>query len=130
MERIASATGVPCATRTSTWRSFATISSGGCLFLPIVILLRLRSHTSGWTTPLGADQLTLSEAATKLGVSHHRMRALVKAGVVTAEQVMRGAPHQIRASDLDYQRVGAFLDGAGRPRRGNGQNQVSMFSDT
>src|SRR3954470_10231066 len=41
MARIASATGVPCATRTSTWRSFATISSGGCLFLPIVILLRL-----------------------------------------------------------------------------------------
>src|SRR3954464_7673890 len=39
--RIASATGVPCATRTSTWRSFATISSGVCLFLPIVILLRL-----------------------------------------------------------------------------------------
>src|SRR3954471_22698327 len=39
--RIASATGVPCATRTSTWRSFAAISSGGCLFFPIVILLRL-----------------------------------------------------------------------------------------
>src|SRR3954454_8462873 len=55
MERIASATGVPCATRTSTWRSFATISSGVCLFLPIVILLRLGSHTSGWTTPTGAD---------------------------------------------------------------------------
>src|SRR5215213_448204 len=33
MVRIASATGVPCATRTSTWRSFATISSGLCLFL-------------------------------------------------------------------------------------------------
>jgi hypothetical protein len=61
------------------------------------------------------EWLTLSEAATKLGVSHHRMRALVKAGVVTAEQVMRGAPHQIRASDLNDQRVGAFLDGAGRP---------------
>jgi hypothetical protein len=33
IERIASATGVPCATRTSTWRSLATISSGLCLFL-------------------------------------------------------------------------------------------------
>src|SRR4051794_7864561 len=31
--RIASATGVPCATSTSTWRSLATISSGLCLFL-------------------------------------------------------------------------------------------------
>src|SRR5215204_5513208 len=57
MVRIASATGVPCATSTSTWRSLDTISSGVCLFLPIVvILLRLRSHTSGWTTPTGADQ--------------------------------------------------------------------------
>src|SRR3712207_9326226 len=33
--RIASATVCPCATRTSTWRSFATISSGLCLFLDI-----------------------------------------------------------------------------------------------
>src|SRR3954467_13066356 len=56
MARIASATGVPCATRTSTWRSLEMISSGVCLFLPIVILLWLRSHTSGWTTPTGADQ--------------------------------------------------------------------------
>src|SRR5215207_691317 len=76
------------------------------------------------------EWLTLSEAAAKLGVSHHRMRALLKAGVVIAEQVMKGAPHQIRASDLDDQRVRAFLDGAGRPRRGNSQNQTSMFSDT
>src|SRR5215213_4539308 len=57
MARIASATGVPCATRTSTWRSLEMISSGVCLFLPIVILLRLRSHTSGWTTPTGADHI-------------------------------------------------------------------------
>src|SRR5215213_7932140 len=77
-----------------------------------------------------SEWLTMSEAAAKLGVSHHRMRALVKAGVVIAEQVMRGAPHQIRASDLDDQRVGAFLDGAGRPRRGGSQSQTSMFSDT
>src|SRR3954465_12054158 len=33
MVRIASATGVPWATSTSTWRSLATISSGLCLFL-------------------------------------------------------------------------------------------------
>src|SRR3954451_9340865 len=32
MARIASATGVPCETRTSTWRSLDTISSGVCLF--------------------------------------------------------------------------------------------------
>src|SRR5215211_7730643 len=33
MERIATATDRPCAVSTSTWRSFATISSGLCLFL-------------------------------------------------------------------------------------------------
>src|SRR4051812_10978998 len=56
MARIASATGVPCETRTSTWRSLETISSGGCLFWRIVILrLALMSHTSGWTTATGAD---------------------------------------------------------------------------
>ena len=32
------------------------ISSGVCLFLRIVILLRLKSHTSGWTTPQEADR--------------------------------------------------------------------------
>src|SRR5215207_2758811 len=41
MERIASVTRVPCATRTSTWRSLETISSGVCLFLRIAILLWL-----------------------------------------------------------------------------------------
>src|SRR3954466_1393746 len=56
MARIASATGVPCATSTSTWRSLDTISSGVCRFWGIVILrLALRSHTSGRTTSPGAD---------------------------------------------------------------------------
>ncbi len=36
MERTASATALPCAASTSTWRSLATISSGVCaFFLPI-----------------------------------------------------------------------------------------------
>src|SRR4051794_28790655 len=35
IERTASATGVPCATSTSTWRSLETISSGLCLFVGI-----------------------------------------------------------------------------------------------
>src|SRR5215204_3540687 len=56
--RIASATAVPCATSTSTWRNLATISSGVCRFLRVVILLRLASHTSGWTTsPVGGGSL-------------------------------------------------------------------------
>ena len=40
IERIASATGRPCAVSTSTCRSFATISSGLCLFLDIDAVLK------------------------------------------------------------------------------------------
>src|ERR671915_6253 len=39
MERIASATDVPCEVSTSTWRSLATICSGVCLLLAISVLL-------------------------------------------------------------------------------------------
>src|SRR3954463_4367799 len=67
MARIASATGVPCATRPSTWRSLATISSGVCRFVRIVILLRLASHTSGRTTSKGADQLEHALPHARLG---------------------------------------------------------------
>src|SRR3954462_15443451 len=56
MVRIASATGVPWATRTSTWRSLATISSGLCLFRDMDPSSLLRSHTSGRTTSKGEDQ--------------------------------------------------------------------------
>jgi len=58
IERIASATGVPCATTTSTWRSFAMIPSGVCRFFCIVmILLGLTMHTSGRTISTGVDTL-------------------------------------------------------------------------
>ena len=57
MDLTASATDVPCAVITSTCRSFATISSGLCLFLGIrSVLPGSMSHTSGRTTSVGADQ--------------------------------------------------------------------------
>ena len=46
------------------------------------------------------EWLTMSEAAAKLGVSHHQIRRLIKEGVLPAEQVVPDAPYQIRASDL------------------------------
>src|SRR3712207_915293 len=51
---MASATPCPCETRTSTWRSLATISSGVCLLRGIAVLHPVQRHTSGWTTSLGA----------------------------------------------------------------------------
>jgi DNA invertase Pin-like site-specific DNA recombinase len=76
------------------------------------------------------EWLTMSEAAAKLGVNPHRIRALIKAGLITAEQVVKGAPYQIRASDLDDRRVATFLDSVGSPRRRAGTNQISMFPVT
>ncbi|MCK5551198.1 MAG: serine recombinase, partial [Hyphomicrobiaceae bacterium] len=41
------------------------------------------------------EWLTLRDAAAKLGVSHHQVRKLIKAGILVSEQVVPDAPHQI-----------------------------------
>lgn len=46
------------------------------------------------------EWLTMSEAAAALGVTHHRIRRLIKDRLLTADQVVPGAPFQIRAADL------------------------------
>ncbi len=83
---------------------------------------------------LSADKngewLTLRDAATKLSVSHHQVRKLVKAGIFSSEQIMPGAPHQIRAADIESEQVIAALKRKGRPCRVDPENQISMFSNT
>jgi hypothetical protein len=54
----------------------------------------------------------------------------VRDWVLTAEQVVRGAPYQIKAADLLDEQVAAALRGKARPCRAKHQNQTSMFSDT
>ena len=76
------------------------------------------------------EWLTMSEAAAKLGVSNHQIRKLIKGGVLAAEQVVPDAPYQIRASDLQDERVTSALARKGRPCRPISENQTSMFSDT
>src|SRR5215207_482424 len=61
IERTASATLCPCDTSTSTWRSFATISSGLCLFLGIVVLLGSKAIPQGG--PLQRGRITLAAAS-------------------------------------------------------------------
>ncbi len=73
--------------------------------------------------------LTLRDAAAKLGVSHHQIRKLIKAGILTSEQIMPDAPHQIRTADLESERVVAALKRKGRPCRIDSEKQISMFSD-
>jgi len=76
------------------------------------------------------EWLTMSEAATTLGVSHHRIRRLIKDGILPADQVVPGAPYQIRASDLQHERVTAAIGRTGLPCRIESKNQLAMFTDT
>jgi hypothetical protein len=72
----------------------------------------------------------MSEAAAKLGVSNHQIRRLIKEGILAADQVVPDAPYQIRARDLQDERVTAALARKGRPCRTISESQTSMFSDT
>ena len=74
--------------------------------------------------------LTMSEAAAKLGVNNHRIRRLIKDGILRAEQVVPRAPYQIRANDLLDQRVIEAAARTVRPCRIDGENQIAMFSST
>jgi hypothetical protein len=76
------------------------------------------------------EWLTMRDAAAKLGVSHHQVRKLIKAGILASEQILPDAPHQIRAADLVNERVITALKRKGRPCRSESKNQISMFSDT
>jgi hypothetical protein len=76
------------------------------------------------------EWLTLTEAARLCGVTSHRLRTLIKAGILPAEQVVPGAPHQIRASDLKIDRVIQAMGRKGRPCQLDPENQIPMFTDT
>ncbi len=74
--------------------------------------------------------LTMSQAATRLGVTNHRIRRLIKDGLLSAEQVVPRAPYQIRASDLLDPTIIEAAARTARPCRIDGENQISMFSST
>jgi DNA invertase Pin-like site-specific DNA recombinase len=93
-------------------------------------LRRVRAIHGYRSAEKNGEWLTLREAAAKLGVSHHQVRNLITAGILVSEQIMPGAPHQIRATELDCERVAAALKRKGRPCRVDPENQISMFPDT
>jgi DNA invertase Pin-like site-specific DNA recombinase len=74
--------------------------------------------------------LTMSQAAAKLGVTNHRIRSLIKQGLMPAEQVVPRAPYQIRADALADQRVVDAVSRTCRPCRSADDKQISMFSST
>lgn len=72
----------------------------------------------------------MSVPATALGVTHHRIRRLSKDGILVADQVVPGAPYQIRAADLQDKRVTAKIGRTGRPYHIDLEDQLPMFPDT
>lgn len=74
--------------------------------------------------------LTMREAAARLCVTSHVIRRLIQDSVLSAEQVMPGAPWQIQAKDLDGGAVAVALLRRGRPRHATTQGQLQMFPDT
>ena len=76
----------------------------------------------------GSEWLTMSEAATALGVSRHTVRRLARDKLLAAEQVVPGAPYQIRASDLQADPVQDAIKQRATPCRGRQQDELPMFT--
>ena len=76
------------------------------------------------------EWLTLREAAERRGVTSHRIRKLINAGILRVEQVVPGAPFQIRAADMDAPSVMQAAGRKGRPCHLAANNQLPMFPDT
>jgi len=76
------------------------------------------------------EWLTMSQAAAALGVTNHRIRRLIKDGLLRAEQVVPCAPYQIRAADLKDQKIIDATARTSRPCRDDDEKQISMFSST
>ena len=74
--------------------------------------------------------LTMTEAAKLLGVTNHTIRHLIKAGILSAVQVVPGAPYQIRASDLESELLKSAIARKARPCRSADANSLPMFPDT
>jgi hypothetical protein len=74
--------------------------------------------------------LTMLEAAKALGVTSHVIRKLIKGDILPAEQVVAGAPWQIRAADLQHPHVVEALAAQRGPRRADRQSELPIFPDT
>lgn len=85
----------------------------------------IEGYRSAGTT--GGEWLTMSEAAAKFGVTNHKTRRIVEAGLLPTDQVMPGAPHQIHATDLEMPEIQAAISRKG-PCRTQDENQETLFS--
>lgn len=98
---------------------------------------RVSSARRKWKIPgydsatKGGACLTMSEAATHLGVSAHVIRKMIGDKTLPARQVVIDAPWQILITDLEQPEVKAFLSNrrtrSGRPRRISRNNSNLMI---
>jgi excisionase family DNA binding protein len=76
------------------------------------------------------EWLTMSEAAAMLGVTNHRIRRMIKDGILKAEQVVPRAPYQILRTDVQSERIVAAASRQEGPCHVDSENQVPMFPST
>jgi len=93
-------------------------------------LRRVRGIHAYKSAEKDGEWLTMSEAATKLGVSNHQIRRLIKEGILRAQQVVFDAPYQIKAADLPGEQVRRHWHAKGARVGSFQKKQTSMFSDT
>jgi len=96
----------------------------------VVGIRRVRDIQASRSAEKTGAWLTMSEAAKALGVTNHVIRRLIKDGELPAEQVVAGAPYQIRAQDLERAHVTAALTRKGGPCRDKRQDTLPTISDT
>jgi excisionase family DNA binding protein len=91
---------------------------------------RVRSIHAYRSAEKDGEWLTMTESAKALGVTNHRIRRLIKSGILPAVQVVSGAPYQIRADDLASEAVRTAAAWKGRPCRIIDAITLPMFTDT
>lgn len=70
--------------------------------------------------------LTMTEAATKLGVTNHVIRNLIKAKILPAEQVVPRAPYQIKAVDIEREDIIEAINNRRRKRPYRDPRQIAL----
>lgn len=93
-------------------------------------LRRVRDIPAYRSAQKDGEWLTMSEAASALGVTNHVIRRLIKSAILPAQQVVPGAPYQIRAVDLDGAHIMDGIARKARPCRAESGDQIPMFTST
>jgi DNA invertase Pin-like site-specific DNA recombinase len=94
---------------------------------------RKKHHIRLGQRPSPAEYLTMSEAASHLGISRNGLLGLERIGALERNQVMEFAPWRVERKELDSERIKALvrtLKATGRlPRGGCPEGQLGLLDD-